>query len=1296
MNIYYIEVENFKSFRGKHQIGPFTQMTGIIGPNGCGKSNIVDALTFAFNIENARNHHPISSITQQSKPDICSVEVVLHDKRQKVSFKKTQSRKKQITFYMNNNILNQEQYLEQLRKYNIGPQSFMLQGETDKLIKKSPEELSEIIEKACGSIQFKKEYDELNQQIKSINDETIKIISEQKNLKKEDQKLRSISEQNEKYESLNEEIKQIEVKIEQANFFQIDSSILQEMKALSSTQNKLDKRKTEEGAIKQKIQQNNIKIKNLQKEQTKKEKEREQIKQQIRELQEQLEQEEDQVKNAKSFSENAKLQKSFQDQIKEINDSLAKLNGQLRKEESILSDMQSKESQKSKIENKKLKDHYEEYQELVRICNSQTLNLELESKKLANDMNNVFSQLKVSIEAQTKQNNHIEELETKINEAKTNQISKQGELQSKQQEISSIKQELVELENQRKDNVIKMEHIQKDLSVFLQNKLSLEYELEQMEEIRNQNKVYRELHKFKGFYGQFSELIRNNSNKSYDLPIKIALGSFLSCLVVDSPQTASLVNVTLASQGLARDVMILQNLPNLDDDLVKARIGNLGELATSLVDIDERSSKYEENPELKAKIGDTLKYLLRGKVICENTEKAFQLRNRKIKEVYQMITKDGDIVTSGSIQISSSDKEKYSKKDLGTEQNIQNLQKKIQNEEKQIDKKMAELESIKNSDTEKKYNKLLEQLQASEASIQITNTELSSVQEKIKKLEEKKQQIRNVIAKSLEIINLENTVKEIEKRLQETQEKIDKKRNEVYDPFCKKYKIEIKELISVNAETVERIFKNIEKQQMKVQDINNSIKSNQEKLDNVIKAQEKYSENKKNFEELLEQFKNISSKIQNTKNELDSKYKKAISEVQQVENQIQEINQENESSYQLLIQQPNQLRKDIIQIKHSIGQLIDKKETLWQECQLKQIEFKDSSKMNNKVQKDSMMEEQDDKSKSQSSQQDDIESQDEKEEIQTLSKEFTKSLKQYTQVLSQINDAKLHESLNKFCEIEMLNYFMLFKDKSSFQKKRTVRQQQMADETNDSLLTQLLDSVDIGSLLNYQNRLVDRLEELRKKIEEYASKDLAEGLMGAIVTSEEMKVKKENLKNRQAELVAEKKKAEEDLKNIKKLRKEKFDEFFKEVQSQVKIYYGELTKLKGKHQGQKGNADLTVSDEEEKYKGGINYFCCPPKKAYALNPEKELSGGEKTLAQIALFLAIAKDSPFLILDESEAALDSSNTLNVIETFRNLITRQQKLIVSHNQEVYSQCDSLIGTTFNRYTDTSFTLSLNLKV
>ena len=47
--IQYIEVENFKSYAGKHRIGPFhSTFTAVIGPNGSGKSNILDSLLFVF------------------------------------------------------------------------------------------------------------------------------------------------------------------------------------------------------------------------------------------------------------------------------------------------------------------------------------------------------------------------------------------------------------------------------------------------------------------------------------------------------------------------------------------------------------------------------------------------------------------------------------------------------------------------------------------------------------------------------------------------------------------------------------------------------------------------------------------------------------------------------------------------------------------------------------------------------------------------------------------------------------------------------------------------------------------------------------------------------------------------------------------------------------------------------------------------------------------------------------------------------------------------------------------------
>ncbi|EGR32947.1 smc c-terminal domain protein [Ichthyophthirius multifiliis] len=139
MQIHYLELTDFKSFRGKHQVGPFENLTAIIGPNGCGKSNIIDSLCFVFNVENARNHNPISSLKDGQRPQQCSVEAFLYTDEQKntiVSFRRLQTRKRQFIYYYNNNEITEEEYIDQLATFKIGPEVFMLQGESDKLIKK--------------------------------------------------------------------------------------------------------------------------------------------------------------------------------------------------------------------------------------------------------------------------------------------------------------------------------------------------------------------------------------------------------------------------------------------------------------------------------------------------------------------------------------------------------------------------------------------------------------------------------------------------------------------------------------------------------------------------------------------------------------------------------------------------------------------------------------------------------------------------------------------------------------------------------------------------------------------------------------------------------------------------------------------------------------------------------------------------------------------------------------------------------------------------------------------------------
>lgn len=49
-----LEVENFKSYKGRQDIGPFHSFTAVIGPNGSGKSNLMDAISFVLGVKGAQ------------------------------------------------------------------------------------------------------------------------------------------------------------------------------------------------------------------------------------------------------------------------------------------------------------------------------------------------------------------------------------------------------------------------------------------------------------------------------------------------------------------------------------------------------------------------------------------------------------------------------------------------------------------------------------------------------------------------------------------------------------------------------------------------------------------------------------------------------------------------------------------------------------------------------------------------------------------------------------------------------------------------------------------------------------------------------------------------------------------------------------------------------------------------------------------------------------------------------------------------------------------------------------------
>jgi chromosome segregation protein len=100
--------------------------------------------------------------------------------------------------------------------------------------------------------------------------------------------------------------------------------------------------------------------------------------------------------------------------------------------------------------------------------------------------------------------------------------------------------------------------------------------------------------------------------------------------------------------------------------------------------------------------------------------------------------------------------------------------------------------------------------------------------------------------------------------------------------------------------------------------------------------------------------------------------------------------------------------------------------------------------------------------------------------------------------------------------------------------------------------------------------------------------------------------------------------------------------------------------------------------DKESY-SGIEIKAVPPGKK--ISSISMLSGGERALTSIALISAIIANnkSPFVVLDEMDAALDESNALRFATILRDLSSLTQFIVITHTRATMSQAQILYGVT-----------------
>ncbi|KUI58846.1 Structural maintenance of chromosomes protein 1 [Cytospora mali] len=164
---------------------------------------------------------------------------------------------------------------------------------------------------------------------------------------------------------------------------------------------------------------------------------------------------------------------------------------------------------------------------------------------------------------------------------------------------------------------------------------------------------------------------------------------------------------------------------------------------------------------------------------------------------------------------------------------------------------------------------------------------------------------------------------------------------------------------------------------------------------------------------------------------------------------------------------------------------------------------------------------------------------------------------------------------------------------------------------------------------------------------------------------------------------------------IKAQRFDLFNKAFEHIKEQIVAVYKDLTRSEAFPIG--GHAYLDIEDDTDTpYLSGIKYHAMPPLKRF--RDMEHLSGGEKTIAALALLFAIHsyQPSPFFVLDEVDAALDNANVEKIKKYIREHAgPGMQFIVISLKTGLFQDSESLVGVYRDQEVNSSKTLTLDLR-
>jgi len=194
MQLNHIKLSGFKSFVDPTKISFPTNLVGVVGPNGCGKSNVIDAVRWVLGELSAKNLRGESMVdvifngSENRKPSgQCSIELLFDNSSGKIggeyasfneiSIKRVMTRDAQSTYFINSTKCRRKDVQDIFLGTGLGPSSYAIieQGMVSKLVSAKPEELRTHIEEAAGVSKYRERRRETENRIKKTKENLSRV-----------------------------------------------------------------------------------------------------------------------------------------------------------------------------------------------------------------------------------------------------------------------------------------------------------------------------------------------------------------------------------------------------------------------------------------------------------------------------------------------------------------------------------------------------------------------------------------------------------------------------------------------------------------------------------------------------------------------------------------------------------------------------------------------------------------------------------------------------------------------------------------------------------------------------------------------------------------------------------------------------------------------------------------------------------------------------------------------------------------------------------------------------------------